>query len=83
MCVAFPERIFVLENRTKSTCRNFLTPVQKCPSLFSLVVSFRVNRQERLQQRNETAREVYLGPTARAWARARATVFSQAIVFRG
>ena len=49
-----------------------------------------VNRQEQFQPCNEIAREVYLGPTAtawasrvRAWARARAIIFSRAIVFRG
>ena len=42
-----------------------------------------VNRQERLQPRNEIAREVYLGPRARTWAKARAIAFSRAIVFRG
>ena len=40
---------------------------------------YRVNRQERLLPRNETAHEVYLGPRARA----RAIVSSRATVFRG
>ena len=45
------------------------------------VIKAWVNRQERLQPRNEKACEVYLGSRARAWAKARAIVFSRAIIF--